>query len=115
MTHTYKLIEPKIPWKQENKNKEKTEIIAVGFRKLLLCFFFFAVQFSHVISQCFLLIKKLTIKRILSISLTPHATAHNNNKYTNLCNFKVQIAFVEQFDHENIYKLTLLTFTLFVV
>ena len=41
------------------------------------------------------------MKRILSFSLTPRATARNIRQDTNLRNFGVQIAFLEQFDYQN--------------
>ena len=49
MTHTHALIEAKISMKAR---KEKRELRTVGFRQLILCFFFFAFQLSRVILQC---------------------------------------------------------------
>ena len=70
--------------KARKKKQRKNRIYnIVGFRELLLrffSFFFFAFQLSQLIyNVCLHLISKLTIKRILSFSLTPRATPHNNN------------------------------------
>ena len=54
MTHTHKLVEAKISMRtrKEKKNKEKKRNWdMIGFRQLLLCFFFFGFQLSQVILQ----------------------------------------------------------------
>ena len=49
MTDTHDLIEAK---NSMQARKERRELRTVGFRTILLCFFFFALQLSRVILQC---------------------------------------------------------------
>ena len=88
-------LSPKFPWKRENKNKEKREIVTVVSKQLHSCvsfslLFSWAKLFYNV---CLRLIIKLTMRHILSFSLTPRATAHNNNNVLTFAILKYESPF----------------------
>ena len=96
MTHTHKLIEAKISMKARKlkQKREKRNYNIVGFGQLLLCFFFFAFQLAKLFYNVRLhLISKWTIKNVLSFSLTPRATAYNNNNVLTLAILKYKSPF----------------------
>ena len=75
MMHTHKLIKAKISMrarkekKKQNKEKKRNYNM-VGFRQLLLCFFFFAFHLSQVILQ-YLNKKFVLSNELIKVELTP--------------------------------------------
>ena len=95
MPHTHNLIEAKISTKATKlKQREKRYNNIVGFGQLLLCFFLFAFQLTKLFyNVCLHVISKWTIENVLSFSLTPSATAYNNNNVLTLAILKYKSPF----------------------